>query len=159
MAFQSAVRTKLVSGIPGELAFDGPSRGGVAILDTTTAANNVFGRMLTYKDSTVESVQAGGAGALAGILTHPKAWAIGSSLAKNGTPCEFGIEGEYYVTLAATGAVGAQVYFVAATGEITATKSTNTIIPGAYIARHTPSTESPLLAVVYLPGTLATPAA
>ena len=67
MAFPSSVISDLVSGIPGEIAFDAPYTGITAIVDTTTEANNVFGRAFTYKTESVESVQAGGTGLFAGM--------------------------------------------------------------------------------------------
>lgn len=159
MPFPSTAVAKMISGLPGELAFDGPSRGGVAIINSTDAANNVFGRMLTYNDEDVETLQAGGTGALAGVLQHPKAWAVGSSTVPNNSICEFMIEGEIYVTLGATGAIGAALYYETATGIITPTAAGGVVIPGASIVRHLPSVETPLLAVVHIPGIIATPAA
>lgn len=161
MPFPKALRDELISGLPGELAFDGPKRGGTAVINTTTAANNKFGHVLTYRDAAVETVQAGGTGTIAGILQHPKGWAIGSDVLPNGSVCEFLIEGEIYASVLEDSGVtlGAQLYYVAATGQLTVTAAGNELIPGAYVARHLPSPEDPSLIVAYVPGTLATPAA
>ena len=104
MAFPSSVISDLVSGIPGEIAFDAPYTGITAIVDTTTEANNVFGRAFTYKNEAVESVQAGGAGLFAGLMVNPKAHAINTLAAttdsvSNGRVSEFCVKGEVYVLL------------------------------------------------------------
>ena len=101
MAFPSSVISDLVSGIPGEIAFDAPYTGITAIVDTTTEANNVFGRAFTYKTESVESVQAGGTGLFAGLMVNPKAHAINTLAAttdpvSNGRVAEFLVEGEVY---------------------------------------------------------------
>lgn len=159
MAFPSTLRVAMISGLPGELAFDGPKRGGVAVLNTTTPANNRFGHVLTYRDDTIETVQAGGTGVFAGILQHPKGWAIGSDVMPNGSACEFLIEGEIYAPVLETEDVelGAQLYYVTATGQLTVTAADATILPGAYVARHAPSAENPTLIVAYVPGIKAAP--
>lgn len=143
----------LVSGIPGEQAFDGPVRALSALLDTATEANNVFGRAYTYTDESVESVGAGGTGLFAGILINPKLYMVGESYALNGTQAEFGFMGEWYVKLTTTGGtIGDPIYFVNATGELghgTAAVG-QTQISNAVISRHNVSPETPTLAVVRL---------
>lgn len=143
----------LVSGIPGEQAFDGPTRALTALLDTATEANNVFGRAFTYSDEAVESVEAGGAGLFAGIMINPKAYLLDVEYARNGTQAEFGFMGEWYVALTTTGAtIGDLVYFVNATGELGhgAAGAGQTQIAGAVISRHNVSPETPTLAVIRL---------
>lgn len=160
MAFPSSVISDLVSGIPGEIAFDAPYTGITAVLDTTTEANNVFGRAFTYKTESVESVQAGGTGLFAGLMVNPKAHAINTLAAttdsvSNGRVSEFCVEGEIYVLLSVGTAVtiGDPVFFVNADGTLGAGTATagQTQIAGATVVRHNPSAaNAPSLAVVRL---------
>lgn len=161
MAFPSSVINDLRSGIPGEIAFDAPYTGITAVVNTTTEANNVFGRAFTYRDESVESVQAGGSGLFAGIMVNPKAFAqqnvstdlSGGDKIANGNPSEFLVEGEVYVLLSAGTAVtiGDPVYFVNASGTLGAGTAAagQTQIAGATVVRHNPSAaNAPALAVV-----------
>lgn len=160
MAFPSSVISDLVSGIPGEIAFDAPYTGITAILDTTTEANNVFGRAFTYKNEAVESVQAGGTGLFAGLMVNPKAHAINTLAAttdsvSNGRVSEFCVKGEVYVLLSVGTAVtiGDPVFFVNADGTLGAGTAAagQTQIAGATVVRHNPSAaNAPSLAVVRL---------
>ena len=160
MAFPSSVISDLVSGIPGEIAFDAPYTGITAIVDTTTEANNVFGRAFTYKNEAVESVQAGGTGLFAGLMVNPKAHAINTLAAttdsvSNGRVSEFCVKGEVYVLLSVGTAVtiGDPVYFVNADGTLGAGTAAagQTQIAGATVVRHNPSAaNAPSLAVVRL---------
>ena len=160
MAFPSSVISDLVSGIPGEIAFDAPYTGITAIVDTTTEANNVFGRAFTYKTESVESVQAGGTGLFAGLMVNPKAHAINTLAAttdsvSNGRASEFCVKGEVYVLLSVGTAVtiGDPVFFVNADGTLGAGTAAagQTQIAGATVVRHNPSAaNAPSLAVVRL---------
>lgn len=160
MAFPSTVISDLVSGIPGEIAFDAPYTGITAIVDTTTEANNVFGRAFTYKNEAVESVQAGGTGLFAGLMVNPKAHAINTLAAttdsvSNGRVSEFCVKGEVYVLLSVGTAVtiGDPVFFVNADGTLGAGTAAagQTQIAGATVVRHNPSAaNAPSLAVVRL---------
>lgn len=160
MAFPSSVISDLVSGIPGEIAFDAPYTGITAIVDTTTEANNVFGRAFTYKTESVESVQAGGTGLFAGLMVNPKAHAINTLAAttdsvSNGRVSEFCVKGEVYVLLSVGTAVtiGDPVFFVNADGTLGAgtADAGQTQIAGATVVRHNPSAaNAPSLAVVRL---------
>lgn len=160
MAFPSSVISDLVSGIPGEIAFDAPYTGITAILDTTTEANNVFGRAFTYKTESVESVQAGGTGLFAGIMVNPKAHAINTLSAttdsvSNGRVSEFAVQAEVYVLLSVGTAVtiGDPVFFVNADGTLGAgtAGAGQTQITGATVVRHNPSAaNAPSLAVIRL---------
>ena len=144
---------ELVSGIPGEQAFDGPVRALTALLDTETESNNVFGRAFTYSDESVESVQAGGTGLFAGLLINPKAYLLDVEYARNGTQAEFGFMGEWYVQLTTTGGtIGDPIYFVNETGELGhgTAGAGQTQIPNAVISRHNVSPQTPTLAVVRL---------
>ena len=48
MAFQSTIRQFQAHGVVGEVIYSGPVRARGVIINTTTAANNVIGRALTY---------------------------------------------------------------------------------------------------------------
>ena len=152
MAIRNSI-TAMRTAVVGTLAFDGPQRAVALVLDTTTEANNVFGRAFTYK--TEDTAQAGGAGVFAGIMTNPHAYAIDQVTAKNATAGEFLHMGEVFVLLtdSTTPAIGDKVYFVPATGELTTTAADNTEIKGAVVSRHTPVAETGgHLAVVSLTG-------
>lgn len=152
MAIRNSI-TAMRTAVLGTLAFDGPQRAVALVLDTTTEANNVFGRAFTYK--TEDTAAAGGAGVFAGIMTNPHAYAIDQTTAKNGTSGEFLHMGEVFVLLtdSTTPAIGDKVYFVPATGALTTTALTNTEIKGAVVSRHTPVAETGgHLAVVSLTG-------
>ncbi len=166
MAIRNSI-TAMRTAIVGTLAFDGPQRAVALVLDTTTEANNVFGRAFTYK--TENTAQAGGAGVFAGIMTNPHAYAIDQTTAKNGTAAEFLHMGEPFVKLvpavasgktAVTPVIGSKVYFVAATGELTVDPTDQDTVPvshteikGAVVSRHTPVAETGgHLAVVSLTG-------
>lgn len=162
MAIPNQIRgVDLLSGIPGEIAFDGPQRAITALLDSATESNNVFGRAFTYKDESVESVQAGGTGFFAGILIAPKAYMLDVGYASNLSQGEFLVQGEVYVALDAASAdftIGAPIWFQNATGAIgcgTLPANGATAIPGGYVSRHNVSASgdgTPRLAVVYIPG-------
>src|SRR5690606_32815615 len=118
MAIPNTARTALLSGFPGNLSHDGPTRAASCVLKTTTEANNVFGRAFTYEDADKETVQAGGTGVFAGIMINPKAYAIDTDYAANGTVAEFLTMGEVYVEIKGSSpAIGNKVYFIPATGE------------------------------------------
>lgn len=160
MAFPSSVISDLVSGIPGEIAFDTPYIGATALINTTTEANNVFGRALTYRDEAVESVQVGGTGLFAGLLVNPKESAVNAigvtgDVVSNGRTVEACVKGEIYVLLSAGTSVtiGDGVYFVNADGTLGAgtAGAGQTQITGASVVRHNPSAaNAPSLAVVRL---------
>lgn len=153
MAIPYTAINQLVSGIPGEQAFDGPVRALSALLDSDNQVDNVFGRAFTYKDEGVESVQAGGTGLFAGLMINPKIYLLDVEYAYNDTQAEFGFMGEWYVLLSTTGGtIGDLVYFDNDTGELGhgAAGANQTQIEGAVISRHNVSPETPTLAVVRL---------
>lgn len=151
----NTARNYLLSGIPGNISHDGPTRAASAVIDSEDETNNVFGRAFTYKAGT-DDVEAGGTGAFAGILINPKAYAIDVEYARNATVGEFLTMGEVYVQLANDGKIGDPVSFDPATGIISSGEA-GTVIPGAHIARHEPSAETPRLAVVALNGLVVLP--
>lgn len=159
MAFPSTViGSELVSGIPGEISFDAPYTGIAAVVNSTNAANNVFGRAFTYNDQSVETIQAGGDGVFAGILVNPKTHAIGVidgtavDTIPNGYQAEVMHEGECYVSLIdeTPPAIGAPIFFVNATGAIGSgtAGAGQTQIVGGKVFRHIPSTALPMLATI-----------
>lgn len=153
MSIPNQILPGMVSGVPGEWAFSGPGRALSALIDSTTSDLNVFGRAFTYKDEAVESVQAGGTGLFAGIMTSPKAYALDYNYAFNGTVGEFAFMGELFVELTTTGAtIGDLIYFDNATGALghgTATTG-QTQVPNCVVSRHNVSPEVPTLAVIKL---------
>lgn len=151
----NTARTYLLSGIPGNISHDGPTRAASAVIDSADETENVFGRAFTYKAGT-DTVEVGGTGAFAGILINPKAYAIDVTYARNGTVGEFATMAEINVQLGNDGNIGDPVSFDPATGVISAGE-TGTVIPGAHIARHEPSAETPRLAVIALNGLVKLP--
>lgn len=151
----NTARTYLLSGIPGNISHDGPTRAASAVIDSATETNNAFSRAFTYKAGT-DDVEVGGTGAFAGILINPKAYAIDVEYARNATVGEFLTMGEVYVQLGNDGNIGDPVSFNATTGVISAGEA-GTVIPGAHIARHEPSAETPRLAVIALNGLVKLP--
>lgn len=157
MAITNQIPSEMVSGVVGEVAFDGPTRATGVIVDSG-AVPAVIGHAATYKTNSVESIKAGGAGVFAGIIIHPKAYAVDSDTLEDGTQCEVLSMGEVYVKLASDGAViGDPVYYVPATGELTAAAddgeaepTANTAIPNCVVSRHNVSVATPTLAVIKL---------
>ena len=151
MAIPMTVENGMISGIPGEIAFHGPTRARSAVIDSANEADNKFGRAYTLKDGAPEAgvyVQAGGDGHFAGIMINPKAYALDKGL--NGTQGEFLDMGEVYVELEAEGAkIGDKVYFKA-DGSLTTVEDGATLIPNCIVERNTPSEETPTLAVIRL---------
>lgn len=152
MAFQSTLPAQIGAGIPGEIAFDGPSRGGSATLRSADAANNRVGRALTLVAGGAATgswqtgsagaanphgiiAQAGGAGVFVGILASPKNYATAGTLAggalastmvlPNEVQGEYVSSGEVFVELPAAAAVGDVVYYLTADGSLV------TAAPGA----------------------------
>lgn len=120
MAIPNRIPNDMISGIVGEVAFDGPTRAMGVVLDSADASNNIFGRAFTYNDTAVESIQAGGSGVFAGILIHPKAYAIDGLSMANGAQAEALFMGEVYATInnITSADIGTLVYYSQATGEL-----------------------------------------
>lgn len=136
MAFQSTVAAQIGFGVVGELAYEGPLRAQPAILDSTTPANNIFGRGATIKAGATGAFVNGsttaadpkplvaaigeGAGVFAGLLVSPKEHALagtsaGGTLAAsltlpNGVPCNLATEGDFNVQFAAATNPGDSVF-------------------------------------------------
>ena len=141
--FPSTVRADLATGIPGELAFEGPLKARYAILTSPSAANNIVGA--TYCTMTAEGVaRAGGTGALGGILANPKVYAsygtvadgpLGSTMTlPNNLNVELVFETDgIVVVLPAAAAIGDEVIYNTTTGAL-ATQAPGAT-PGAGFAR------------------------
>lgn len=145
------VNRGLKSGVIGTFAFSGPRRIQTAILDSATETNNVFGRVYTYKDgdNSEQVVQAGGAGAIAGLMVEPlSATVIAAGIAANGSTAQLCSMGEIYATaLELEGKkIGEPVKYNPATGELTMGEGAE--IPNCFLARHEPSAETPNLCVI-----------
>lgn len=76
--FQSTVRIDQATGVVGEIILEGPRRAQPAILNSTSAANNVVGRAFNFLNTTADqevTSDAAGTGVFAGILVNPKVYA------------------------------------------------------------------------------------
>lgn len=149
--FQSNVYIKQAIGVPGDIYSDQPLRVSTASLNSTNAANNVFGRAFTVLDvlNQPTSVEAGQPGTrpYAGILVNPKEYAsfgvAGNPLAAslvlpNGAVGQFCTMGQVIVQFeispplsAGVVQVGDIVIFENATGKLT-TMPPSTPIPTGY---------------------------
>jgi len=147
MTIPNTARTDLVSGLPGTISHEGPTRAVPALTNSGAESNNVFGRAFTYSDVSGDQVEAGGTGAFAGIMINPKAVASDNDgYVPNGTQSEFLSMGAVYAEISAGSAgnapaVGEQVAFNATTGALTTDVTNDTAIVGAQIIRHKPASD------------------
>lgn len=120
MTFQSTVQDNQSTGLPGEYAKAGPQREVPGIIKTVIAAANIFSRAFTHVAASDDNVIAGGDGALAGLLMHPKEHAslgtsVGTLEATLTLPSEvnasFGQMGIIFVTFATTANIGMDVHY------------------------------------------------
>ena len=133
MPFQSSVFPVSGLGVVGDLYTDGPHRAQSFILNSSDAANNVFGRVFTKSSEGV--ARAGGTGIFAGFLCNPKGHAsygtaVGGPLAPtltlaNYTQADLLTMGSILVALPAAAAIGDIVLYNTTTGAL------STIAPGA----------------------------
>lgn len=148
MSFQTSIRTDQATGVVGDLAFAGPIRAIAAILNTTTASNNVIGRAFTHVSGSDTQVAAGGTGAFAGILFNSKEYttagpSTGALDATMALPNNIHVEllqmGYVLVSLSNAANIGDDVHFVQSTGALLsatagATPSAgNTKVPNATV--------------------------
>jgi hypothetical protein len=164
MSIQKSVRLDIGFGVPGELAFSGPTRALTGVVDSTSAANNVVGRWFTRNaDGTFG---AGGTSIEGGILSSPKTYAAqgtadGGTLAptltlRNGEVGEFVTEGEIVVSLDVPAEQGYDVHYATATGKLTAVASGTApesgyaAVPGARVSRYKQADDQGGLAVIWL---------
>lgn len=134
MTYQTTVGLGIGLGVIGELYVQSPVRAQSYILNSVSAAYNVFGRGFTKQAEGI--AQAGGSGAFgfAGILSNPKGSALyglaGAPLSPNlvlpnNAQGELVTMGSVIVTLAAAAAIGDLVVMDNTTGVLA------TIAPGA----------------------------
>lgn len=170
---QTTIRSDIGHGIPGEIAFDSPSRVTPYNLNSASAANNIFGRYFTrvagsenLTTDVAGDVQAGGTGTVGGILINPRnhvglgdgTWALGSdSNVGNGTAVELLSMGIVFVMLATGGGrVGNRVQYNTTTGELdlladgASPASGFAIVPNAQIDRHDCQAGTNVLAIIKL---------
>ena len=125
MTFQSTVQDNQSTGLPGEYAKAGPQREVPGIIKSANAAANVFSRAFSHVAASDDNVIAGGAGAFAGLLMHPKEHAslgtsIGTLEATLTIPSEvnasFGQMGIIFATLETTASIGMGIHYDTTTG-------------------------------------------
>lgn len=136
MAFQSVVNTQMAFGIVGEPTFDGPRVVQPGLLNSGSAANNVFGRAFSVSAGATGSwaqtpgaadpkpvvVAAGGANPFYGLLVNPKEHPnyngdlSASFVLPNGELASFAKEGQWNVALGAASNPGDLVSYLTATG-------------------------------------------
>lgn len=137
--FQKSVESVIPAGLIGELALHGHVRAQPARLDSADASQNVVGRAFTVKEGGTGQplagdnganphtliVQAGGAGAFAGILFHPKVYAQAKLTADALGPLSNGVIVELcqeaaglFIAVPAPAKVGDLVYFLTDGGEL-----------------------------------------
>jgi len=148
MAFQSTVYSQQGFGVVGEIFDNGPVRAEPFIINSASAANNVFGRAFSITAEVVVSAgNPSGNKVFAGILINPKGSSsngtTSSPLAATLTLPNYSIGeicnmGSIVVTLGAAANIGDLVIFDNTTGVL------ETIAPGADL----PSGKSPAYAVV-----------
>lgn len=157
MAFQSTVPSVIPSFVPGNLAFEGPTRAQPVRLNSADAANNVFGRALRVvgnaaaQDATNVVAGAGGTTVFVGILTGPHqhtsyGTAAGGTLAAsfvlpNGEIAEATSMGEVAVVISTDADVGDIIWSHDTTGVLAATApgtgslSNHTLVPNTTVER------------------------
>lgn len=171
MTFQSTIQDSLAAGVVGEVITSGPYRAQPGILSSTSAANNVVGRAFRHVAASDTDVSADAAGVFAGILCHPKSYALfgDASNPLNPTltlPNELNVSlllmGYILVDLSqdapATGsrAIGAEIWYEDATGILvgvvpgTATVTDYTKVPNAVIVDNNLADGTPGLAKIKL---------
>lgn len=130
--FQSTIYTVTGQGVQGDLYADFPVECLPYVLDSTDAANNIFGNAFTVVSQGV--AQAGGTGVFAGFLVNPKNYAAFGGVGGPLTPTltlQNGIQGQlltmglFYAFLPAAAAIGNLVVFDTTTGAL------QTITPGS----------------------------
>jgi len=153
MGLQTTIRRFTGEGIVGELALHSPLRAQPVRLASTSAANNVVGRALFWlaNGTGVAVDSTAGTGVFAGVLGMPKSYAslgtsAGGPLAPtltlaNNTIAEAVQEGQMYVSVDTTPAIGDIVYAKNADGTLTtaapgASAPANTRAIGATVQRY-----------------------
>lgn len=163
MTFQSTVNYDFGFGIPGEIVRDGPLRSHPGYINSTNAANNVFGRAFT-QPAAGGAVTAGGTGVFFGLLANPKQHASfgGTSgplspsfVLPNNVTADFVYMGLIVAQLTTAAQIGQQVQFSNTDGSLSipATPGTpdsgHTMIP-AYVEDYVQSVAGPTDGIVLL---------
>lgn len=149
MPVQSTVRRDQASGFVGDIVISGPMRGMPAILNSTSAANNVVGRGFFHVAGNDLEVTADTVGAVAGILFNRNVYALQGTpsgtlepsiaLPNNAEVSLVTMTSGILVTLSTAANIGDNVFIADATGILAAspnpTLAGHTIIPNAQIVR------------------------
>ena len=151
--FQSTVRIDQTTGIVGDIVLEGATDGDPAILNSTSAANNVIGRgfrRIANNDLEVSADVAAGA-VFAGILANSKRYATsgtsaGGTLAptlilpNNSEVDLITFTAGILVELSTVATIGQNVFFATATGILAAatgtTLASHELIDGAKVVRN-----------------------
>lgn len=137
MAFQSTVSLAQGFGVPGDFYDDSPRRVQPYVLNSVSAANNIFGNAFSITAEGVASCGNTASFPFAGILIGSKdavsLGTTGNALAPtltvpNGTQVQCCTEGSVIVTLPAAAAIGDLVVFDNTTGALS-TITPSTILP------------------------------
>lgn len=156
MPFQNTVNWDMASGVPGEIAFDGPTRAEPGILNSADAANNVFGRVFSESPAAPGVWRAGYTDAALdarfAIMISPKehvsyGTAAGGTLAPtltlpNGVIATFLTMGEVWAISAVAADIGDVLIFNNTTGVLTAQPAAtavpggSTLLPSARVSRN-----------------------
>jgi hypothetical protein len=115
MTFQTSVKYDYGFGIPGEIVRDSPTRSHVGLINSPSAANNVFGYGFT-QPAAGGTVQAGGTGVFFGILCNPKTHASFGGAAGPLSP-SFALPNEVTAEFVTFGIIVAQLTTAATIGE------------------------------------------
>ena len=127
---QQSVRRAQTTGFIGEIIEDGPKRAFPKTLNSTSAANNIFGRVFTHVSGEDNEAKAGGVVAdFAGILSNPKlnvtqgtsSGALDPSLTlRNGEIGQLVDMAIMIVSLASAASINGKVYYDPIVGNATA---------------------------------------
>jgi structural protein gp24 len=137
-SFQTVVQFLTGQGTQGDLYGDQPVRCLPYILNSASAANNIFGNAFTVVSQGV--AEAGGAGVFAGFLVNPKnsalfgngTYALSPAITlPNGSQAQLLTMGLFYAYLPAAAAIGDYVVYNTTTGAL-ATIAPSGTVPGGF---------------------------
>ncbi len=153
MGFQTTVRIDEADAIVGEIRFGSPMSVDPKILNSTSQASNIVARAfqtVAGEDLGV-TADAGSAGVFAGILIHPKAYALVGTTAgtleaslqvNNGETVELLTMGTITVDLTSAGNIGDEVLYNFNTGALqaravsaSALPANTARVPGGFVTR------------------------
>lgn len=137
MKFQQKVNFDYGFGIPGEVAFDGPTRAKPGVLKSDDEKNNVFGRVFTL-NADGKTIGAGGEGEFWGILGDPKSHTYTGRVDDDTSSLYVsnGVVGAFYdmalinVLTSEAAQIGDNLWYDTGTGEIIAQDKTVTTLAG-----------------------------